>query len=93
MSLATIGDAAPDHPAATKERRIGSGMRALDICCGADDVTMLAAGLLGPSGRVIATDRDAIAINAAWQPANDVRRSARLGLFAFEVSSRHLHSS
>src|SRR5262249_24093854 len=37
---------------------ITSGMRVLDIGCGAGDVAMLAADLVGPSGCVITIDRD-----------------------------------
>ncbi|MDM3975291.1 class I SAM-dependent methyltransferase [Mycobacterium marseillense] len=49
-----------------------SGMRVLDIGCGAGDVTILAAELVGPRGRVIAIDRDATVINSARQRANDL---------------------
>jgi SAM-dependent methyltransferase len=37
---------------------IGPGLRVLDIGCGAGDVAMLAADLAGPSGQVLAIDRD-----------------------------------
>src|SRR5262249_20652021 len=37
---------------------IASGMRVLDIGCGVGDVAMLAADLVGPSGSVVAIDRD-----------------------------------
>ena len=37
---------------------IGKGMRVLDIGCGVGDVAMLAAGLVGPAGSVVAIDRD-----------------------------------
>jgi ubiquinone/menaquinone biosynthesis C-methylase UbiE len=37
---------------------IGPGMRVLDIGCGAGDVAMLAAGLVGPSGSVVGIDRN-----------------------------------
>jgi ubiquinone/menaquinone biosynthesis C-methylase UbiE len=37
---------------------IAPGMRVLDIGCGAGDVAMIAANLVGPSGAVVALDRD-----------------------------------
>jgi ubiquinone/menaquinone biosynthesis C-methylase UbiE len=37
---------------------IGRGMRVLDIGCGAGDVAMLAAGLVGPLGSVVGIDRN-----------------------------------
>ena len=37
---------------------IAPSMRVLDIGCGAGDVAMIAANLVGPSGRVVALDRD-----------------------------------
>jgi 2-polyprenyl-3-methyl-5-hydroxy-6-metoxy-1,4-benzoquinol methylase len=38
---------------------IAPGMRVLDIGCGAGDVAMLAANMIGPQGAVVALDRDA----------------------------------
>jgi SAM-dependent methyltransferase len=38
---------------------IAPGMRVLDIGCGAGDVAMLAANMVGPKGAVVALDRDA----------------------------------
>jgi 2-polyprenyl-3-methyl-5-hydroxy-6-metoxy-1,4-benzoquinol methylase len=37
---------------------LAPGMRVLDIGCGAGDVAMLAANLVGPTGAVVALDRD-----------------------------------
>lgn len=37
---------------------IGPGMRVLDIGCGAGDVAILAGNLVGPTGHVVAVDRD-----------------------------------
>src|SRR5215470_16768012 len=45
-----------------RECNIQSGMRVLDVGCGAGDVSMLLAEAVGPSGRVVAIDREARAI-------------------------------
>src|SRR5215475_1083290 len=44
---------------------ITTGMRILDIGCGVGDVAMLAAEIVGPSGLVVALDRDAASIEWA----------------------------
>lgn len=44
---------------------IGTGMRALDLGCGAGDVSLLVASLVGPTGSVIGVDRSAESIQAA----------------------------
>jgi ubiquinone/menaquinone biosynthesis C-methylase UbiE len=49
-------------------------MRVLDIGCGMGDVTMLAAQLVGPAGRVVSIDLDQASIETAR------RRAATLGL-------------
>lgn len=41
---------------------LSSGMRVLDFGCGMGDVALLAASIVGPTGRVIGVDRDARAI-------------------------------
>ena len=48
-----------------RDAGIASGMRVLDIGCGMGDVTMLAAQLVGPSGRVVSIDRDQASIETA----------------------------
>src|SRR3984893_5680888 len=40
-----------------RDAEIGPGMRVLDLGCGAGDVSMLAAELVGPSGSVVGIDR------------------------------------
>ena len=45
-----------------RECNIQPGMRVLDIGCGAGDVSMLLAEAVGPSGLVVAIDREARAI-------------------------------
>ena len=44
---------------------IGQGMRVLDVGSGAGDVAFLAAGLVGPTGEVVGTDRSPMAVTAA----------------------------
>jgi SAM-dependent methyltransferase len=48
-----------------RECNIQSGMRVLDIGCGAGDVSMLLAEAVGPSGLVVAIDREARAVETA----------------------------
>ena len=51
---------------------IGDGMRVLDLGCGMGDVAMIAARLVGPSGRVVAVDRDDIVLAHASRRAKGV---------------------
>jgi ubiquinone/menaquinone biosynthesis C-methylase UbiE len=44
---------------------IGPGMHVLDICCGAGDVAILAARLIGPSGSALGIDRSEAAVKRA----------------------------
>jgi SAM-dependent methyltransferase len=48
---------------------ISQGMRVLDLGCGAGDVALLAAELVGPSGSVVGIDRNQAVIAMAWQRA------------------------
>ena len=50
-----------------QEAGIGHGMRVLDLGCGMGDVAMIAARLVGPTGRVVAVDRDDIVLARACQ--------------------------
>ena len=69
--------------------KLGSGMRVLDLGCGAGDVSMLAAQFVGPTGLVVGIDRnrDVLALAAErWteptlRPAalNAFRRGGRSG--------------
>ena len=56
-----------------QEAGVGRGMRVLDLGCGMGDVSMLAARLVGPSGRVVGVDRDAFVL------ANASRRAEAAG--------------
>ena len=49
-----------------------NGMRVLDIGCGPGDVTMLAADLVGPTGRVVGIDRNEAVIDAARQRISEL---------------------
>jgi ubiquinone/menaquinone biosynthesis C-methylase UbiE len=44
---------------------IGPGQRVLDVGCGVGEVTLLTARLVGPTGKVIGVDRDAVALAKA----------------------------
>lgn len=48
---------------------IGPGMRVLDVGCGAGDVSLLIAELVGPTGEVVGVDRAAAALAAAERKA------------------------
>ena len=52
---------------------IEPGMRVLDVGCGMGDVTMLAAGLVGPSGSVIGIDRSERPLAAAARRAESAQ--------------------
>jgi 2-polyprenyl-3-methyl-5-hydroxy-6-metoxy-1,4-benzoquinol methylase len=62
---------------------IGRGMRVLDLGCGAGDVSMLAAELVGASGTVVGIDRSQDVIAVARERA----RKAELGHIDFEAVS------
>lgn len=52
-----------------RESGIGLGMRVLDIGCGVGDVAMLLADAVGPSGAVVAIDRERLALETARRRA------------------------
>jgi ubiquinone/menaquinone biosynthesis C-methylase UbiE len=52
-----------------KKARIGSGMRVLDIGSGSGDVSLLAAGLVGPEGSVVGVDSDPAQVEFAERRA------------------------
>jgi ubiquinone/menaquinone biosynthesis C-methylase UbiE len=53
-----------------REAGLSAGMRVLDLGCGASDVTMLAADLVGRSGSVVGLDRNADILSVARQRAH-----------------------
>jgi len=55
---------------------IGSGMRVLDVGCGAGDVAFLLSGLVGKTGEVIAIDHDSFALATARNRADTNPQSA-----------------
>ena len=63
-----------------RNAEIGLGMRVLDLGCGAGDVSMLAAELVGPSGSVVGIDRNPQVIALASKRA----RTAGLGQVTFK---------
>jgi SAM-dependent methyltransferase len=62
-----------------KNAEIRPGMRVLDLGCGAGDVAMLAADLVGPSGTVVGIDRSSSVVALATERA----RTAGLGQVSF----------
>jgi len=62
-----------------RSAEIGPGMRVLDLGCGAGDVSMLAAELVGPSGAVVGIDRNSQVIELATKRA----RTAGVGRVTF----------
>jgi SAM-dependent methyltransferase len=63
---------------------VGSGMRVLDAGCGAGDVSMLAAALVGAGGRVLGIDRSPEAVETTR------RRAAAAGLPNVEAAVAEL---
>lgn len=69
--------------------KIGAGMRVLDLGCGAGDVSMLAAELVGPTGSVVGIDRSPEVLDVASERA----RLARMRQIRFEQASVQTFSS
>jgi len=65
-----------------KKARIGSGMRVLDIGSGSGDVSLLAAGLVGPEGSVVGVDSDPAQVEFAERRA----KAERWGNVSFMVA-------
>ena len=59
---------------------LGPGMKVLDVGCGAGDVSLLAASIVGETGRVIGVDQNADALALA----NDRRQAANVSNVSFE---------
>jgi ubiquinone/menaquinone biosynthesis C-methylase UbiE len=67
---------------------IGPGMRVLDLDCGAGEVSMLAAELVGPSGSVVGIDRNPNALAVARERA----QMAKLRQISFKEASADTYS-
>ena len=52
-----------------REAGVAPGMRVLDLGCGAGDVALLAAEMVGPNGAVVGIDRNGDALSAACSRA------------------------
>jgi ubiquinone/menaquinone biosynthesis C-methylase UbiE len=63
--------------------KIGPGMRALDVGCGAGDVSILAAEFVGPTGSVVGIDRNREILTLAGERAH----AAGLRQISFEQAS------
>jgi ubiquinone/menaquinone biosynthesis C-methylase UbiE len=66
-----------------RDAGIGRGMRVLDLGCGAGDVSMLTAELVGAGGSVVGIDRNQDVLAVAEERA----QTARLGQIDFEEAS------
>ena len=62
-----------------KSAGIGTGMRVLDIGCGAGDVSLIAAELVGPDGEVVGVDTNSDILDTARERV----RAAGFGNFEF----------
>lgn len=56
--------------------QLGKGMHVLDLGCGAGDVSLLAADIVGPTGSVTAIDRDERALAIASERAASRRSTS-----------------
>jgi 2-polyprenyl-3-methyl-5-hydroxy-6-metoxy-1,4-benzoquinol methylase len=68
---------------------VSKGMRVLDLGCGAGDVSVLAAELVGPSGSVVGIDRNADVVAVA----NERARSSGLQNVDFRHAELHAFTS
>jgi SAM-dependent methyltransferase len=56
-----------------RDAGLTTGMRVLDLGCGAGDVSLLAAHLVGPTGQVVGLDRSPAAVATARRRAHDLQ--------------------
>ena len=65
---------------------LGPGMRVLDLGCGAGDVSLLAASIVGPSGSVTGVDMSADTVKATQAPHRQARRSSNVTIEAGDIT-------
>lgn len=65
------------------------GMNVLDLGCGMGDVSLLAARLVGPSGRVTGIDRDPVVIEKARKRVGDEGRGSEIEFIQAELLNFH----
>lgn len=70
---------------------VKKGIRVLDIGCGPSDVTMLAADLVGSTGRVVGIDRDEAVIDPARKRISELGFSLGTRLFTHLLAPRCTH--
>ncbi|HEX4170300.1 MAG TPA: class I SAM-dependent methyltransferase [Bryobacteraceae bacterium] len=64
---------------------LAPGMNVLDLGCGMGDVSLLAARLVGPTGRVTGIDRDPVVIEKARERARDEGGGSEIELIQAEL--------
>ena len=69
------------------------GMRVLDLGCGMGDVSLLAARLVGPSGRVTGIDRDRVVIEKARERIRDEGGDKQIEFVHTDLFSFHVDRS
>lgn len=69
------------------------GMRVLDLGCGMGDVSLLAAKLVGPSGRVTGIDRDRVVIEKACERIRNEGSDTQIELLHTDLFSFHADQS
>ena len=72
---------------------IDAGMRILDLGCGAGDVSMLAAELVGPEGSIVGIDRSQEVLNVAKERAREGGLHHISVQASIEAFSQHVNPS
>ena len=67
------------------------GMNVLDLGCGMGDVSLLAAKLVGPTGRVTGIDRDPVVIEKARERVRDEGGGSEIEFIQAELLKFHSH--
>ena len=69
------------------------GMNVLDLGCGMGDVSLLAARLVGPTGRVTGIDRDPVVIEKARERVRDEGGGREIDFIQAELLKFHSHQN